>query len=649
MSTAFVAVVSVLSLLATAALTIYTAVMANKADNANMPNADQQMTDDIKITSQTEGVVVPVVYGWGMVTGNLIWWEAEKVNVPPNPEHFRVNCWQTICANPVKDDFFYRRLTKPLTGKSWESGRKTYSVFAIFVDEKYSDADKSVLVSMKLNPANSYLGTTVTNGLVEFDTADPELFEQCPYIILNNADSGVAPNTIKWENKDSGLQDLPYATRLKGITSILMGFHIQKDTNMPLNYTMPLDAGVTQLPNFKFLVYRKPIDRYDYSELFTERGNNPAAVYYDLLTNKQSLGALDVSKIDDASFQEASEYWAAKRWCINFVINGVTSLRDMINRMQEWTNSYLVKTLNDKYAIKILKETDQPVCEIDIDAKQIEFTLRRKSWEETFNCFTGNYTPLTPAAKTFSGVPALTTKYADTTNPTTINDYRIPAYRTDVIETITIKNEANILLTGNERMKTVDLTCYVQKEVASERLTQIMKIESFPFASASLVTNMEYYYVRVGDVVTIQSVELGVSAPFRVLNVDYKKIDENKLSFDLLQMREMISDQYYGDLSNRRGEIAQAEYPETLESVTFPAFYGTSNQLTRNFVRDDRSVVHWSVGQLRSGRLEYGTDYTVLNHNRIVLDPVLYEAEIGFNASGTLSIDVFEDLVSEES
>jgi hypothetical protein len=52
---------------------------------------------------------------------------------------------------------------------------------------------------------------------------------------------------------------------------------------------------------------------------------------------------------------------------------------------------------------------------------------------------------------------------------------------------------------------------------------------------------------------------------------------------------------------------------------------------------------------LRSGRLVYGTDYTVQDHNRIVLDENIFEDEIGFNGNGLLNIDVFEDIEEVES
>jgi hypothetical protein len=160
---------------------------------------------------------------------------------------------------------------------------------------------------------------------------------------------------------------------------------------------------------------------------------------------------------------------------------------------------------------------------------------------------------------------------------------------------------------------------------------------------------MKYYYLRVGDVVTIDSTNLNVSAPFRIVNVNYQKIDENKLTFEFIQMRELLTDDYYHNCNLSRGETTKAEFPPYLENVTFPAFTKISNKLARNFIDDSKSVVHWGTGQLRSGRITYGTDYTVQDHNRIVLDENIFEDEIGFNGNGLLNIDVFEDIEEVES
>ena len=43
-----------------------------------------------------------------------------------------------------------------------------------------------------------------------------------------------------------------------------------------------------------------------------------------------------------------------------------------------------------------------------------------------------------------------------------------------------------------------------------------------------------------------------------------------------------------------------------------------------------------------SGLLTYGTDYTVVDHNKIQLDTTIFADEIMFNANGLMNIDVYE-------
>ena len=602
------------------ALGVVSLVLTAKAQDAasNLPSADRQTLGDMRVTEQREGIVVPIVYGHATVTGSLIWWEAERMNTGTNAMYYRYKCWQTICMGEIDTSFYYRQLPFSVL-----SQKKSYYYTHVWEDEKPTSID------FKSFPAK----------FQEKTLAGWRELQSCA---INNGGS-----TIEIDPQSSMhshyFVNKPYATKLKGIASIFFG--IRKDpTGFLIEYSV-LDPGVTQIPTYKYCVRRSKLNKYDYDfplpvdiGLFIGIGSNPAAVYYDLLTNEQYGGDIDSSEINDISFQAASNYFAAKtpKCGLNFYINGITPLKEIILKIQEWTDSYLVKDINNKYAIKILKETDLPVTTIDIDNKQIEFTLRRKSWDDTYNCFNGNFIPI-----------HVTRVQGFVSEPGGDVLVTVDCWKNEDIETLTLKNEANIQLTGNERLKTIDLTCFANREVASQRLTQIMKKESFPFANATLTTNMEYYNLRVGDVVTIDSNNLNVSAPFRVININYQKIDENKLTFDLIQMRELLTDVHYSNCSLSRGSDTRAQEPPFLENVTFPHFTAISNKLSRDFIDDSKSVVHWGTGQLRSGRLEYGVDYTVISHNRIKLDEIIFEDEIGFNANGLLNIDVFEDIISE--
>jgi hypothetical protein len=599
------------------ALGIVSLVLSATAGDAasQVGNADRQTLGDMQQTEQREGIVVSVIYGHATICGNMIWWEAQKMNTGSNAMYYRYKCWQTLCAGEINTDYYNRQIPFSIV-----SPKKTYYYVSVWMDEKPATPDYKLFYHQQ-------------------DTLPG--WEYLPEMEMNNGSTNI--NIDPQKAYYSNYVNKPYATRLKGLSSFFIG--IRKTNNIILTSPAALAAGVTQMPIFKFCLRRAKLNKYDYDfpapvdiGLFWGIGSNPAAVYYDSLVNNQYSGNIDSSDINDTSFQQAADYFASKKYGLNFYINGVTTIKEVVLKIQEWTDSYLVKDINNKYAIKILKDTDLSICTIDIDEEQVEFVLRRKSWDDTYNCFVGNYKPM----RVRRNIGIISVPGGDSV-------VTVDCWKNEDIETLTLKNEANIQLTGNERQKIVDLTCFSRIEIASERLTQIMKKESYPYANATLTTSMKYYYLRVGDVITIDSTNLNVSAPFRIINVNYQKIDENKLTFELLQMRELLTDDYYHNCNLSRGEATKAEYPPYLENVTFPAFTKISNKLTRNFIDDSKSVVHWGTGQLRSGRLVYGTDYTVQDHNRIVLDENIFEDEIGFNGNGLLNIDVFEDIEEVES
>lgn len=82
--------------------------------------------------------------------------------------------------------------------------------------------------------------------------------------------------------------------------------------------------------------------------------------------------------------------------------------------------------------------------------------------------------------------------------------------------------------------------------------------------------------------------------------------------------------------------------PANPENLTFPAFTHVSTVKTVIFSDDTKSVVVWGAGQEATGQLEYGTDYTVQDHNKIVLNTTEYAAEIGANSLGFLNVDVYQ-------
>jgi len=574
---------------------VVTLILAEQAKDAAsaFSDADSQTLGDINVTQQTEGVVVPVIYGSVTLAGNILWWSAENVN----DQYYRFRMWQSICMGEI-----YNKKTPKISEGELLGYRTDYT---IWIDQKPSS-----------NYNLKYALVPVNGNVMELSA---------PAHHLQSGVGNINPNY-------GALTFLDYATRLKGIANIFLGSYKDGLTGHFYSGPIELDQGVTNAPVYKYFIRRKLTTPLPYGEI--NRGDNPAAIIYDLLNNNQYGGDIDAEHINVDNFAESSYYYALLDMGLSFIINRVIEIKNIILKIQEWTDCFLIKDENNKYAIKILKDTDadSPVA-IITDKKMIKFVLRRKSWEETFNSFTANYKPAVQTSQSFA-------KFLDPVGDIIWSEDYV---RNDDVKTLTLKNEANISQTGSERSKIIDLNAFTSTRAVSYRLNQIMKKESYPFANATLITNLEYVYLKPGDVITIDSDDYNISTPFRVLSIGYQKIDSNRLEFDLLQMREIIADENYSIAARSRGTSLRAITPPCLENLTFSPFSSISSPMSYKFINNDNSIVYWGVNQLVSGKLIHNVDYTVTDRNKIQLDEDIFADEIMFNANGLMNIDVFED------
>lgn len=493
---------------------------------------------DFSVTQQSEGMVIPILYGNAVLSGNLIWWKAERVG----GSYYRYRAWLTLCMGDVLEGWRY---SSPY-GLYWldlykASRQQRYDIyvddiprFFAFMPDLYMTYDE---------------GSTAVSLIADVDRIKRW---SPPYHFLQTG-----TNMFPVKSVGPAFDFIPDALAnfsgypLKSVTHVCVGMHQYENyatgINTPPSSTwIDLESGVAQIPNFSFYVGRTfnateisaKLLRYNilylnqqimFSTVDTyHSGNNPAVVYYDLLVNKIYGGNIDESKIDVDNFVVAAKYFLQQEYGLNFVINQKQSIKDIITRIQLWTNSFLTKDQNDLYVIKILKDEDKnnPLA-IITDAEMINFSLRRKSWDETFNCFVGTYYPRRESGRayvyqTISGGEQI---YAAEC-----------AFRNDYPTTITLKDEANIELTKSQREKSVDLSCFMSGTAARNRLTQIMRQESYPFMNGSLTLNLTYLYLRPGDVVIIRSDEYGIETSFRVTSISYSEIDSNQITLSIMQL-----------------------------------------------------------------------------------------------------------------
>ena len=562
----------VISLVAAAASFVYSLVASQQAKNAvlEVGSEDGLTLGDINVTQQSEGLVVPIAYGLNYICGNTIWWYAEKFGTSPN-EQYRVCIWQTVCMGKLQSDW---SLMPSVDSKYVAFGPAIYPNPATYWWERFQ---KSF-------------------GHNDFGIPNPNVGPPADYLqyFPNNG---------------------AYATRLKGVAHVFIKF-----------FELPI--GVTNIPTFKYWTIKLletglPYENGHWSGSLTF-GNNPAAIIYDLLTNEQYGLGIDNSDINWDSFVAASNYFYEQYYELNFVINQSMPVRDIIIKIQDWVECFLIKDENDEYTLVYFQDSDadNPAATVT-DNDIISFILSRKSWEDTFNSFTANYT----------------------------NRYMPGSFVPSMMEmkTATIKNEANISMTGSVRNKVIDLMAFTNLDGVRNRLNKIMKKESYPFASGTLTVNLKYSFLRRGDVITIDTDEYNFIGPFRILDININEIDKNQIDFELVQLRELIADDIVDPANRSEGVYGEASQVRCVASLSLPPNSNITNSFTTYIKEPSTLIVVWAAGQTLKGPLIYGTEFTItstimygLPFYSIVLDPVIFAEEIMMNTLGLLSIDVFE-------
>jgi hypothetical protein len=97
--------------------------------------------------------------------------------------------------------------------------------------------------------------------------------------------------------------------------------------------------------------------------------------------------------------------------------------------------------------------------------------------------------------------------------------------------------------------------------------------------------------------------------------------------------------------ANTDNQLQVVAYRLPLQNVTFPAYAAMSNILSggRVFTTDANSIVSWGANQTNSGTLVYGTDYVVIDHNKILLAQPKWSDTLAANALGLLNVNCVEN------
>lgn len=243
-------------------------------------------------------------------------------------------------------------------------------------------------------------------------------------------------------------------------------------------------------------------------------GPAPASVIYDIMCDRQHGLGIPQSDIDLTSFNETNDYFVNNtKYGLNFAIKAQTEARQIIDQICNMVGCRLYINVEGKYALKAYKPSEPYVAEVT-DEDVIAFSVSRPSWDSTYNDFRGG-------SKDRS-------QYAFAVNP---EDF--------TVREVQVKNIANIELTGKIRQHPhLDMTPFLNREAASERMWELMEDNSWPKAKAHLVTNMEFIYLRPGDVIKVSYSAFAMSGNhyFRVVRMDVPELESNELNFELVEV-----------------------------------------------------------------------------------------------------------------
>jgi hypothetical protein len=333
-----------------------------------------------------------------------------------------------------------------------------------------------------------------------------------------------------------------------------------------------LGINVTHVPTFHFIM------RCQSSAPLTNanmtNGTNPAARIYDVLLAAGS----SISDFDIPSFQTAANYWYNKGYAINLAYSKQKEAREWINHIFTYVDGCLRKSNEDKWYLKAYASDDTSVATLNKE-DLVEFSLTRRSWSETYNDFVANFTDKDQGYTRRS---------------------------------IRVQNGANQRLLGYKKQRTVDLTAFIDINVASSRLAEIMKRESYPEAQINFSASLAYEEtLQVGEVFTLNHSDYGISnASYRIVRRDVNETDSNFLDFRAVQVVENLYDDEYVTAGNPEWETptwADIQAPSVMAYFEMPV-----NSVTKG---DPTYIILVQRNDVETGFIFYysidGTDYAV--------------------------------------
>lgn len=351
-----------------------------------------------------------------------------------------------------------------------------------------------------------------------------------------------------------------------------------------LHYDFWINRGTPTPKTYQYIIRRLPRcerDNLTTVEEIETRGSidpthpsyyqaNPAAVVYEIITNKLWGRKESSDLIDEASFIATSQYFKAKNIGISFTLDSPEKLGSILDglRMQlklilTWKNgTYKMRCLLDP------QETSETILTLTSDDVE-GLRVMRPLWPSTTNEVRAEF------------------------------NSRDKLYKGDVVH---VQNQANIELTGRVNSASSTLRSFTDFNLANKMATRILMEASYPAAMATFYINRFKSNLEIGDCVRIIWKEWGentVTAYFLINRLepqgksdDRIKVtavedvflapvtgEETTVALPFAQAWEKIAELTEGDLSQFERPTSQAGAIDPITALEMPAMFdipGTS-------------------------------------------------------------------------
>ncbi len=336
---------------------VYSIISKKKLEKLaqSIPKSDSETKKDVTGTTAQSGVVVPIIYGYFNICGNIIDWEdlgGDGSTIPwyvegvdtYSPKYFKV-LFVLFTGGKLAGNMRLDLDKTPWLAINTENA---------FVDMKIIDVDSNPDTYLDLfNEGNILLYNAFQPEKIGFNdgTGHPFSHEEC------------SSDTLRYP----------------GITTFWVA-------------RMPAFSGDKML-DVKFYGRCKTSTTLPNSWI-DGAGVNPIAFLYDFMTNSQFGLGISSARINVSSFERASSYFFNNRpdYGLSIVIDQQADGRSTIQKIEDLINCKLYIDDNNLFCIKYFDSSETAVATLtDSDC---DFTFEREGWDKIYTQFDADYTTI---------------------------------------------------------------------------------------------------------------------------------------------------------------------------------------------------------------------------------------------------------------